>query len=122
MCDLETNLCTAGWLDDVSDLIDNGEKTALEIAETIKTNLEEEVAAEALAAGTIVQLADIMADLIDLRDNQTAMGIGGGGQEEAVEFAEAVLTSVAGVLAAYEGWRGIFNLDTRYQAASAYLR
>jgi hypothetical protein len=72
------------------------------------------------SGGTIVYVADILADLIVLREEQIA-GTDTSFQED-LQFTEAVLRSLEAVLLSYEGWRDIFRLDIRYGAASNYLR
>ena len=72
------------------------------------------------SGGTIVSVADILADLIFLREEQIA-GTDTSFQED-LQFTEAVLRSLEAVLLSYEGWRDIFRLDIRYGAASNYLR
>ncbi len=99
-------------------MIASGEK-ALDIARTLDQKLNGPAAVVA-AAGTIVRLADLVDDLINLRDEQTA--VDGTGHEEAVEFTEAVLRCEERIILAYSGWRDIFQLNLRYRAASGHLR
>ena len=113
VCDLTTNLCTAGWLADVSDMIAAGER-ALVIAQAVAASLA--TAGDTRTGGTLVRLASVLGDLLDLRGEEEDA------HEDAVQFTEAVLSSLNIVLLSYDGWKEIFRLATRYEAASAYLR
>jgi hypothetical protein len=94
-------------------MIEAGE-SALLIAQTIEAALAE--AAERPTDGTIVSLASILTDLLALRAGEETT------EEEAVLFTEAVLQSMDIVLQSYSSWEDIFQLETRYQTATAYLR
>ena len=113
VCDLTTNLCTAGWLADVSDMIAAGER-ALVIARAVAASLA--TAGDTRTGGTLVRLASVLGDLLALRGEEEDA------HEDAVQFTEAVLSSLNIVLLSYDGWKEIFRLATRYEAASAHLR
>jgi hypothetical protein len=112
-CDLETFLCTAPWLGDLGNMIANG-SDSVDIALEVEKKLD-----EAAGGGTLVGLADLMTELLALRDDQTANGTG---QEQAMAFTESILRSEEKVFLSYDGWRDIFDLEVRYKAASVYLR
>ena len=73
VCDLTTNLCTAGWLADVSDMIAAGER-ALVIARAVAASLA--TAGDTRTGGTLVRLASVLGDLLALRGEEEAPGVG----------------------------------------------